>query len=231
MRVQIRSAHPLENVVIDVREGPLYGVLGRPPGASSLVVFAHGTGSSRFSPRNQYVAAALRSAGLATLLFDLLTPEESAREAGLECPGIALERLAGRLQRVSAWVAAQRSLRPLRLGYFGASTGAAAALLAAAHDPGRVQAIVSRGGRPDLVSDALPLVQAPTLLIVGARDEQVIALNEGARARMRAPVELVLVPGAGHLFQEGNSLERVAELSTRWFKQYLSATPQPLPGR
>lgn len=208
----------------EVREvvlGPhrLGGFLGVPEDARGLVIFAHGSGSSRFSPRNGFVARELRRAGLATLLFDLLTPEEAAdRRKVFDIP-----LLAGRLLEAAAWARARPEVAELPLGLFGASTGAAAALVAAAEEPAMVAAVVSRGGRPDLAGPALSRVETPTLLIVGGTDPLVIELNQLARRQMRCPVELRIVPGAGHLFEEPGTLERVVALARDWFLHWFEA--------
>jgi putative phosphoribosyl transferase len=208
---------------VKIQAGPveLEGNLGVPEGARGVVLFAHGSGSGRNSPRNRYVARTLREAGLATLLLDLLTPEEEAvdfRTGHLRFDiGLLAERLAG----ATDWLMENPDTRGLRIGYFGASTGAGAALVAAARRPGSVGAVVSRGGRPDLAGEALPLVEAPTLLIVGGDDEPVIRMNEEAFARMSAEKELEIVPGASHLFEEPGTLEKVARLAADWFKDHL----------
>lgn len=199
----------------------LEGTLAVPDGARGVVLFAHGSGSSRHSPRNRYVAEELRTGGLATLLVDLLTPSEEAvdmrtRELRFDI-GLLADRLAGAI----GWLAGEAATRTLRVGMFGASTGGGAALVAAAHLPDRVRAVVSRGGRPDLAGDALPNVRAPTLLIVGERDDAVIALNEQAMARMTAEVQLEIVPNATHLFEEPGALQAVARLATSWFVRHL----------
>jgi pimeloyl-ACP methyl ester carboxylesterase len=199
----------------------LEGELDLPPGAAGAVVFAHGSGSSRFSPRNRFVARCLREAGLATLLIDLLGPDEAEDRRKV----FDIELLAERLQAAAGWLARDPGARPLRLGYFGASTGAAAALVAAARRPERVGAVVSRGGRPDLARADLPDVAAPTLLIVGGRDEDVLELNRQALALLRCPRELVIVPGATHLFPEPGALEEVARLATDWFRRHLAPIP------
>jgi putative phosphoribosyl transferase len=196
----------------------LEGLLGVPPDAAGIVVFAHGSGSSRLSPRNAYVARALRRAAIATLLFDLLTPEES--EDRRRVFDVAL--LARRLRAAAGWVRGHAATRGLPLAYFGASTGAAAALVAAADDPG-VAAVVSRGGRPDLAGSALPHVRAPTLLIVGGDDVPVIAMNEQAFGRLRCERRLEIVPGATHLFEEPGTLEEVVRLATAWFRDHFAA--------
>jgi putative phosphoribosyl transferase len=199
----------------------LEGNLGVPEAARSVVLFAHGSGSGRHSPRNRYVARVLRGAGLATLLIDLLTPEEEEvdlRTGHLRFDiGLLAERLAG----ATDWLMENPDTSNLRIGYFGASTGAGAALVAAAERPEAVGAIVSRGGRPDLAGDALPLVKAPTLLIVGGNDLPVIGMNEEAFAQMQAEKELRIVPGATHLFEEPGALEEVARLAAGWFVGHL----------
>ncbi len=195
----------------------LPGVLREPQHPRGLVAFAHGSGSSRFSPRNIAVAEALGEAGFATLLFDLLTPQEEEDRANVFDIPLLAERLVGAAQ----WAAREPSLAELPLGLFGASTGAAAALVAAARMPERVRAVVSRGGRPDLAAADLPEVRAPTLLIVGGDDDVVIQLNEQAMARMTALCELKIVPGATHLFPEPGALETVIRLAIGWFSRHL----------
>jgi putative phosphoribosyl transferase len=204
---------------VEVTAGPvrLAGHLRVPVGGRGLVVFVHGSGSSRHSPRNRYVAGVLQRAGLGTLLFDLLTPDEERDRANV----FDIELLAGRLTAVTSWVRAHRACRALPVGYFGASTGAAAALWAAAEDPLQVAAIVSRGGRPDLAGARLAEVRAATLLVVGGRDAEVLQLNEWARARTRCEVGLALVPGATHLFEEPGTLEQAAGLARDWFIDHL----------
>jgi putative phosphoribosyl transferase len=205
------------------------GDMAIPEGASGLVVFAHGSGSSRHSPRNRQVAASLQERGLATLLMDLLTADEEAIDERTGELRFDIELLAGRLTGAADWLAAEPATRHLRLGYFGASTGAAAALVAAARDrrgttaPGGVAAVVSRGGRPDLAGEsALRTIRAPSLLIVGELDQQVIELNEQAQNRMVTERRLVIVPGATHLFEEPGALEQVADLAGDWFTRYLA---------
>jgi putative phosphoribosyl transferase len=197
----------------------LEGMLGIPPHASGIVIFAHGSGSSRHSPRNNFVARVLREAGLATLLFDLLTEEEDRVYA----TRFDIDLLTRRLVAASHWIGAQPHARELTIGYFGASTGAAAALDAAARLGPAVSAVVSRGGRPDLAG-SLARVPAPTLLIVGGLDTEVIALNKEAYAQLQCEKELVIVPGATHLFEEPGTLERVAELAARWYIRHLRHT-------
>jgi len=208
---------------VRISAGPveLEGSLGVPEGAGGVVLFAHGSGSGRHSPRNRYVARALRAAGLATLLIDLLTPDEEAVD--LESGHLRFDvwLLARRLAAATSWLERNPDTRDLRAGYFGASTGAGAALVAAAERPREVGAVVSRGGRPDLAGDALPLVEAPTLLIVGGEDVPVIRMNGEALERLRAQKRLEIVPGAGHLFEEPGALEEVARLAAGWFTRYL----------
>jgi dienelactone hydrolase len=214
----------VEERVFGVSAGPveLEGNLVVPEGARGIVLFAHGSGSSRHSPRNRYVARVLREAGLATLLIDLLTPDEEEvdlRTAHLRFDiGLLAERLVG----ATDWLKENPAMRSLRIGYFGASTGAGAALVAAAERPRDVGAIVSRGGRPDLAGEALSRVLAPTLLIVGGDDVPVIGMNERAMARMSAEKRLEIVPGATHLFEEPGALEAIARLATRWFVRHLA---------
>lgn len=209
------------DVQIDTAVGPLEGFLALPEGSQSLVLFAHGSGSSRFSPRNSMVAAALNDAGIGTLLFDLLTAEEHRVDQFTREFRFDIDLLAERLIEALAWVRAQPNMRDLHLGLFGSSTGAAAALMAAATRPDCVEAVVSRGGRPDLAGDALPRVSAATLLIVGGEDTQVIELNRAAAARMRCDPEVQIVPGATHLFEEPGTLETVVSLAIDWFRQAL----------
>ena len=208
-------------VTIPVGERTVRGTLNLPAGASAVVVFAHGSGSGRFSPRNQYVAQVLQRAGLATLLLDLL--EEDEADDRSKVFDIAL--LAGRLQAAADWLASQPETEKLRLGYFGASTGAGAALWAAAASPQSAGAIVSRGGRPDLACDVLPRVTAPTLLIVGGDDEVVLELNREAFELLECSRQLDVVPGATHLFPEPGALEEVARLAQEWFLHYLPRQP------
>ena len=214
------------SVRVHTGEVILEGDLVVPPGAGGIVLFAHGSGSSRHSPRNRYVAGLLQSGGLATLLIDLLTPDEEVvdlRTAQLRFDiGLLAERLVG----ASDWLAGQPATRDLRLGYFGASTGGGAALVAAAEHPQAVHAVVSRGGRPDLAGAALPRVLAPTLLIVGERDLPVIEMNEAALARLECVKRLEIVPGATHLFEEPGTLEEVARLARDWFERYLAPTSE-----
>jgi putative phosphoribosyl transferase len=202
----------------------LDGGLCIPPGARGVVLFAHGSGSSRLSPRNQFVARELRNAGMATLLFDLLTREEERIDAFSAELRFDIRFLAQRLIAATDWLSARPDARALNIGYFGASTGAGAALVAAAERPDVLKAIVSRGGRPDLAADALPKVKAPTLLIVGGNDTRVIHLNDAAMRRLHSETKLAIVPGATHLFEEPGTLEQVAQLAANWFQKYLTVT-------
>jgi len=213
----------MNEVEIQAGHAVLSGNLTIPDGAVALVLFAHGSGSSRHSPRNQFVARTLNDAGLATLLFDLLTQEEEATDMHTREHRFNIGLLAERLVHATRWAKQQEETRDLRIGYFGSSTGGAAALVAAAEIPQDVAAVVSRGGRPDLAGDALPKVQAPTLLIIGGNDDIVIELNEMARDQMRCEVKLEIVPGATHLFEEPGTLEKVANLASDWFNAHLAA--------
>jgi putative phosphoribosyl transferase len=210
-----------DEVHIDVGTGTITGDLGVPDGAAGVIAFAHGSGSSRHSRRNQEVAATLREAGFATLLMDLLTPEEDRVDVRTREFRFDIPRLAQRVAVSVDWLRGDPRTRGQRIGLFGASTGAAAALVAAAERPDTVAAVVSRGGRPDLAGDALPRVAAPTLLIVGGADVPVIGMNEEAMAAMKAPTELVIVPGATHLFEEHGALEEVARLARDHFAAHL----------
>ena len=206
-------------VIIPADRRKLEGVLTVPGDASGVVAFAHGSGSSRHSPRNQFVARELQQAKLATLLLDLLDEEEAADPHMV----FDIELLALRLLAAARWLGDNPATHLLALGYFGASTGAAAALVAAAREPARVSAVVSRGGRPDLAMRWLPQVKAPTLLIVGADDEPVLQWNCDAYAVLTAEKELVVVPRATHLFEEPGTLEEVARQACRWFVRHLAA--------
>jgi len=199
----------------------LEGNLSLPKGAGGIVLFAHGSGSSRHSPRNRYVARLLNQAKLATLLVDLLTSDEEAIDMRTAHLRFDIGLLAQRLVAVTDWLTEHPDTRQLRVGYFGASTGAAAALVAAAERPDVVGAVVSRGGRPDLAGHALARVRAPTLLIVGGNDFPVIDLNRAALAQLRCEKQLVIVPGATHLFEEPGALDEVARLAREWFERHL----------
>jgi putative phosphoribosyl transferase len=208
-------------VSIPIGEIALEGDLNIPPRAIGVVVFAHGSGSSRFSSRNRFVASVLEQAGLATLLMDLLTRDEEVVDQLTAHLRFDIELLAERLVAATDWLTGQVDTSQLPIGYFGASTGAAAALVAAAERPEVVKAIVSRGGRPDLAGPALSRVRAPTLLIVGSRDELVIELNRAALKELRSEKRLEIVPGATHLFEEPGTLEEVGRLARDWFVRYL----------
>jgi putative phosphoribosyl transferase len=216
----------MKEVQIQAGQYVLSGTLTIPKSATALVLFAHGSGSSRHSPRNQFVARTLNQAGLATLLFDLLTPEEEAADLHTREHRFNIDLLAERLVGATNWAKQQEQTRDLKIGYFGSSTGGGAALVAAAEIPQLIGAVVSRGGRPDLAADALPTVQAPTLLIVGGNDAVVIELNQMARDQMRCEVKLAIVPGATHLFEEPGTLEKVAKLASDWFVIHI-ATRSP----
>jgi dienelactone hydrolase len=209
---------------VQVRAGAalIDGDLAVPPRALGLVVFAHGSGSSRFSRRNREVAQTLEDGGFATLLLDLLTREEEAIDLRTREYRFDIDRLGHRVVAAIDWAAGESDISELPIACFGASTGAAAALIAAAERPNGVRAVISRGGRPDLAGDALPRVQAPTLLIVGGADDVVIDLNREAMQRMRAHVELEIVPGATHLFEEPGTLEQVSRLAVAWCRRYLT---------
>lgn len=217
-------AEPARNEgLVRVRAGTvdLEGNLLVPPGARGVILFAHGSGSSRFSARNQFVAEQLRAEGLGTLLIDLLTRDEEAVDAGMGHLRFDIDLLADRLVAAMEWLSTDATASSLRMGLFGASTGGGAALVAAARTPERVAAVVSRGGRPDLAGAALSRVQAPTLLIVGGNDTPVIAMNREAYDKMTAQRRLEIVPGASHLFAEPGTLEAVARLAGDWFTRWV----------
>jgi dienelactone hydrolase len=211
---------------VQIVTGPalLHGDLTIPDHASGVVLFAHGSGSGRKSPRNRFVAKALHDGVLATLLFDLLTEDEEHQEQQTRHLRFDIGLLARRLVDATDWAASLPETRGLKIGYFGASTGGGAALVAAAERPRTVAAVVSRGGRPDLADAALPHVQSPTLLIVGGDDTQVIELNRQAMSRMSAPVSLEIVAGASHLFEEPGTLEEVSRLARGWFERAFSSS-------
>jgi putative phosphoribosyl transferase len=204
----------------------LEGILSVPEGAGAVVLFAHGSGSGRHSPRNRHVARVLNEAKLATLLIDLLTSQEEDIDRPTAHLRFDIDLLARRIMDATDWLTCQPNTRHLRIGYFGASTGAAAALLAAAELPDLVGAVVSRGGRPDLAGAALPRVRAPTLLIVGGNDVQVIELNQAALAQLLCEKQLVIIPGATHLFEEPGALDQVARLAREWFLHYVTPAVQ-----
>jgi putative phosphoribosyl transferase len=217
------STAPSREVLVDAGPVTLEGTLAVPDDALGVVLFAHGSGSSRHSARNRYVAEELQAAGLATLLLDLLTAEEEAVDARTAHLRFDIGLLAERVAGAAGWLAREPSTAALPVGCFGASTGGGAALAAAARLPERIAAVVSRGGRPDLAGEALPRVRAPTLLIVGGDDVPVIGMNRDAMARMTGEVRLEIVPGASHLFEEPGALEEVARLARAWFAEKLGA--------
>jgi putative phosphoribosyl transferase len=223
----VNGAHTLERaasaVAIPIQGAELEAILAIPERASGVIVFAHGSGSGRHSPRNRYVAEQLLEAGFGTLLLDLLTPTEERYDRETADLRFDIDRLATRLVLAIDWLDEHERTADLRVGAYGASTGAAAALIAAAERPERVAAVVSRGGRPDLAKGALERVSAPTLLIVGERDPQVLDLNTDAADRMPESATIEVVARAGHLFEEEGALERVAELTADWFATHLSA--------
>jgi len=229
MNRPVRRAADVIPVQISAGTVTLEGDLTVPAGARAVALFAHGSGSSRFSPRNRYVAEALQDAGLATLLIDLLTRQEEAIDARTGHLRFDSGLLARRLVHATDWLTQEKATAGFAIGYFGASTGAGAALVAAAERPDVVGAVVSRGGRPDLAGEALRHVRAPTLLIVGGHDQPVIVLNREALAQLAAGTkELIIVPGATHLFEEPGTLEEVARLAAGWFTRHLTpsgATP------
>ena len=200
----------------------LDGILGLPEQPRGVIAFAHGSGSGRFSPRNQFVARRLEEGGLATLLLDLLAPDEADDRRKV----FDIDLLADRLLLAQSWLQTHARTKQLRAGYFGASTGAGAALQAAARQPETVGAIVSRGGRPDLAGPYLSRVTAPTLLLVGGEDGPVVGMNEEALAKLTCPKQLMIIPGATHLFEEPGTLEQVAQAALRWFQRYLHPAPQ-----
>ena len=205
------------NVKIGHGELALAGILGLPPDLSGVIVFAHGSGSGRLSPRNNFVAHHLQQNSLATLLLDLLTPDEAEDRRNV----FDIDLLANRLLLTKAWLEEEPRTKKLEIGYFGASTGAGAALQAAARDSSNIQAVVSRGGRPDLAEAYLPSVTAPTLLIVGGWDEPVIEMNQSAYELLTCEKKLIIVPGATHLFEEPGTLEQVAKHAEKWFRLHL----------
>jgi dienelactone hydrolase len=210
-------------VMISVDSISLPGELSVPGRAEGLVLFAHGCGSSRHSPRNQYVAQVIREAGVGTLLFDLLTREEERIDLQTQRLRFYVDLLARRLVGATKWVKKHKEMAPLRIGYFGASAGGGAALVAAAEMGDEIGAVVSRGGRPDMAGEALPRVVSPTMLIVGGSDGVIIRLNEEARGKLQCVKELKIVPGATHMFEEPGKLEEVARLTADWFQRHLRA--------
>jgi len=221
-----------EGCLVQITAGSanLEGNLAIPEEAEGIVLFAHGSGSSRFSPRNRFVARVLRERGVATLLTDLLTPAEEKVDRLTRHLRFDIELLADRLVGVTDWLLQYPDTQTLKIGYFGSSTGAAAALVAETKRADAVYAIVSRGGRPDLAAPALPQVKAPTLLIVGGNDVVVISLNQQALTQLRIEKKLEIVPGAGHLFEEPGALQEVARLAGQWFQRYLTSGHEKRPG-
>jgi putative phosphoribosyl transferase len=226
-RDPMSGEHPMQ---IPAGGVTLEGDLALPAGAEGIVLFAHGSGSGRHSPRNRFVAQSLREGGLGTLLVDLLTQDEEQLELRTRHLRFDIGLLAERLIAITHWLGQQPATRGLRIGYFGASTGAGAALVAAAHRPDAIGAVVSRGGRPDLAGPHLAKVLAPTLLVVGGRDEPVISMNQDAQRRLRCESELTIVPGATHLFEEPGTLEEAARLARQWFERHLAGAGE-LPAR
>jgi len=215
-------------VSIDVGGATLEGTLTLPKGANGLVLFAHGSGSSRHSPRNRYVAEVFQSQGIATLLIDLLTRSEESIDQYSGELRFDIPFLAKRLIGATNWIMSSPDTKDFRVGYFGASTGAGAALRAAAELPDVVSTVVSRGGRPDLAKDALDAVRAPTLLIVGGDDEPVISMNREALAKLNCPdKKLIIIPGATHLFEEPGTLEEVARVAAEWFSRHFKSAQKP----
>jgi dienelactone hydrolase len=217
----MNAARSQQVVEIPVGSVALHADMMVPSSPQGLVIFAHGSGSSRFSPRNQQVAKSLQQRGFGTMLLDLLTPEEESVDQYTRQYRFDIRRLAARIEGATEWVRLAPEVSDVKVGYFGASTGAAAALVAAAERPGDVAAIVSRGGRPDLAGMALHRVTAPTLLIVGSADVDVVELNKDAKSRMTAVTDLKIVPGATHLFEEPGTLEEVERLAGDWFERYV----------
>lgn len=212
------------SIKVEAGKVTLEGNLSVPKAAKGIVLFAHGSGSGRFSPRNRYVAGVLQKRGLATLLFDLLTTKEEVIDNQTRALRFNIELLAERVVGATDWFLQDEKLSQLSIGYFGASTGAAAALVATSRRPDNIGAIVSRGGRPDLAMVSLPKVKAPTLLIVGENDPVVIELNRKALDKLTVEKELVIIPGATHLFEEPGTLEEVARYAADWFARYLQGT-------
>jgi putative phosphoribosyl transferase len=212
-----------EEVSVQMDSVTLAGILTMPAESTGIVLFAHGSGSGRHSPRNQFVASVLHEVGLATLLMDLLTPQEEAVDLRTREHRFNIPLLADRLVGSTDWLLARPGAADLKVGYFGSSTGAAAALIGAADRPESTSAVVSRGGRVDLAADALARVKAPTLLIVGGNDYTVIGLNRQSMALLKAPTKLEIVPGAGHLFEEPGALAKVAHLARDWFQRHLTS--------
>jgi putative phosphoribosyl transferase len=228
-RISERSTDE-RDVLLDIGGATLEGTLALPDGACGLVLFAHGSGSSRHSPRNRFVAQILQSRRVGTLLFDLLTRKEEAIDQVTAELRFDIPFLAKRLAGATEWVLKVPEIKDQKVGYFGASTGAAAALVAAVQFPEMISAVVSRGGRPDLAADALGSVRAPTLLIVGGNDEPVISMNRKALAKLNcSDKKLVIIPGATHLFEEAGALEEVARIAAEWFTRHFHAVAEDQP--
>lgn len=221
MKIKQKGDNEERPVKVSAGKVTLEGILGVPKSARGVVLFAHGSGSGRHSPRNRYVAEVFRKVGLATLLIDLLTPAEEAVDLRTMHLRFNIELLAERLVGATDWIRRNAETQKPRTGYFGASTGAAAALVAAVERSDIIDAIVSRGGRPDLAGAALPLVKAPTLLIVGGKDIPIIGINQDALNQLHVEKELVIIPGATHLFEEPGALDQVAQLAANWFLRHL----------
>lgn len=230
MTTEIQKNIHCEEIEIQVARNVIKGDLCMPPDASGVVIVAHGAGSSRKSPRNQYVAQILQGAGLATLLMDLLSEEEEQVDMYTRKLRFDIPLLAGRVDTAADWIKNNNRTAELPIGFFGASTGAAAALIASIQRPDSVRAIVSRGGRPDLAGNVLPEVKPPTLLIVGARDQEVLEKNQESLKKLNTEKSLVIVPGATHLFEEPGKLDEVAGHARRWFLKHLSEEKNPHPG-
>ena len=221
MKIKQKGDNEERPVKVSAGKVTLEGILGVPKSARGVVLFAHGSGSGRHSPRNRYVAEVFRKVGLATLLIDLLTPAEEAVDLRTMHLRFNIELLAERLVGATDWIRRNAETQKPRTGYFGASTGAAAALVAAVERSDIIDAIVSRGGRPDLAGAALPRVKAPTLLIVGGKDIPIIGINQDALNQLYVEKELVIIPGATHLFEELGALDQVAQLAANWFLRHL----------
>jgi len=221
MKIKQKGDNEERPVKVSAGKVTLEGILGVPKSARGVVLFAHGSGSGRHSPRNRYVAEVFRKVGLATLLIDLLTPAEEAVDLRTMHLRFNIELLAERLVGATDWIRRNAETQKPRTGYFGASTGAAAALVAAVERSDIIDAIVSRGGRPDLAGAALPRVKAPTLLIVGGKDIPIIGINQDALNQLYVEKELVIIPGATHLFEEPGALDQVAQLAANWFLRHL----------
>ncbi|MBN1362993.1 MAG: dienelactone hydrolase family protein [Sedimentisphaerales bacterium] len=221
----VRKGFSPEELVIETDAAPLEAILALPSECRSLVLFAHGAGSSRHSPRNRYVAGKLNEVGFGTVLMDLLTADEERIDANTGKLRFDIPLLAGRLDSATEWVLSDRRTAGLDIGYFGASTGAAAALVAAVQRPQIVKAVVSRGGRPDLAVRILPEVEAPVLLLVGGKDRIVLDMNTEAAKSLHTTCELIVVPGASHLFEEPGTLAAVANHATAWFRRYMAVAP------